>query len=873
MSGKKNKYSGHTVTVYEQPPELSQKTATYWVEATDFESTRQKDSYLIVGFDTEYKTPNYLVSRDQIEKGGAKYRVLSYQFHATIPGGKSWQGVCCTKDDARMSMTDFLTYVLGVGARKGDVGNIPLKIYLVGHFTRADIPAFLDFREMTGQLSNVRNTFMSVENATQVVFKHNSEEETKVKVWVRDTLLLIPGTSKSLKDLGELVGYEKLTLDPNPAVHRYMIENMDIARVQKWEQYRAYAVMDAEICVRYAERMIDQYERLTGIRDLPFSLTSIGVDLLKNSWAEDLKISYLEILGRERVVEKVYKKSLGYYKKTIKEVDAEALSHHTQFITECYHGGRNEQYWFGPGFEDHWIDIDLASAYPTAMSLIGLPKWEKIRDSQRISDFGPSVLGFAWIDFIFPDHVRYPTLPVRTENGLIFPREGTCYCAAPEVFAAMKLGCRIKIRKGVIIPTNDDIPVFSPFIRHCLNKRREAGSDTLEGKVWKEISNSTYGKTAQGLRKKRVYDMRSGDTKPLPPSAITNPTFAAFITSFVRALLGEIMNSIDRDYIVFSCTTDGFLTNFPESNIPELYNGPLSQIYSQARLKLTGKPEMLEVKHWIKQPLGWRTRGQATLKMRSDISDPKKSILIAKGGIFTKAESEESEQKNSEVKDLFFNRQPGDTIKISSFTGVRDIVEYDADLVSKEIERKLGMEYDWKRKPSSVDHCDEYDHVFFTTVPWDTVEQFKAVREAWTEYTKKNPVCIKKKSDVVDFFDYVECVAIDPSAGKYLRRAGPDINRLRQMLCSAWHQQQAGITKDPKMTANQFAAILQEAGIPCKRTDVENGKKKPFIRNHCPGTQRVKQALKLVKIHFPKLKTSVFLIPNKSSATSGISFN
>ena len=49
---------------------------------------------------------------------------------------------------------------------------------------------------------------------------------------------------------------------------------------------------------------------------------------------------------------------------------------HEDFFTECYHGGRNEQFWFGPAFEAQWFDYDLSSAYPSAMALIGRPDWK-----------------------------------------------------------------------------------------------------------------------------------------------------------------------------------------------------------------------------------------------------------------------------------------------------------------------------------------------------------------------------------------------------------------------------------------------------------------------------------------------------------------
>jgi hypothetical protein len=414
--------------------------------------------------------------------------------------------------------------------------------------------------------------------------------------------------------------------------------------------------------------------------------------------------------------------------------------------------------------------------------------------------------------------------------------------------------------------------LFRGFIAECLHKRRSVGSKTLEGLFWKEISNSTYGKTAQGLRKKRVYDMRDRDTKPLPPSRITNPCYAAYITSFVRALIGEIMNSIPDDYDVFSCTTDGFLTNFPEKAITELTKGVLAGIYQKARAELTGQKEILEIKHSIVQPLGWRTRGQATLKKHPYLSEDEKGIVLAKGGIFTKPESESTHDKNQEVVDLFWSRTPDSMIVVHSFTGIRDMVEFDADLVTKDVHKRLSMEYDWKRKPASIDHSKEFNHVYFSTSPWNNKGEFEAVRQAWTDYTKKGLKVIKSEADVREFFDYVNCVAIDPEAAKYMRRRDPDLTRLRQSLCSAWHRKIGGFEEVEKMTANQFAAILKSVGIQCTRADVENGKKKDFIPRNCPTTQRVKKAIKDLKRHFPRLKSSVFLISSVKSPLGCIRF-
>ncbi len=190
------------------------------------------------------------------------------------------------------------------------------------------------------------------------------------------------------------------------------------------------------------------------------------------------------------------------------------------------------------------------------------------------------------------------------------------------------------VKRGVIVPSDPKTRIFGAFIKECLEHRIQAGSKTLEGLFWKEISNSTYGKTAQGLRKKRVYDMRDRTTKELPPSKITNPFFAAYITSFTRAILGEIINSLRPDTYVFSCTTDGFLTTAGEEEINKAQQGDLCKLFEKSREMLTGIASVLEQKHAIRKPLGWRTRGQATLiPGNNPDKDDGFNIVLAKGGI------------------------------------------------------------------------------------------------------------------------------------------------------------------------------------------------------------------------------------------------
>jgi hypothetical protein len=505
------------------------------------------------------------------------------------------------------------------------------------------------------------------------------------------------------------------------------------------------------------------------------------------------------------------------------------------------------------------------------MSLIGMPIWNAVRASNDLNDYTPTTLGFAWVEFKFPDSTRYPVLPVRTQNGLVFPLEGRSFCGAPEIALARELDAEISILQGVVVPTDDSTLIFGELIRHCIEERSQYPKKSFHALFWKEISNSTYGKLAQGLNEKRVFDTREKGTKPLPPSRITNAFFASFTTSFVRAVLGEIINSLPNDVMVFSCTTDGFITDATERQVREAQKGKLAAIFASVRKHLTGELGFLEIKHQIHQPLGWRTRGQATLKPGPVMEgDPTHGFILAKAGISVSHIYETVEDQNDYICDLFFKREPNEKITSPSLIGIRDIFDHEADLVETELTRRLNMEFDWKRRPFAIGYSTEFNHVVFSTEPWQNVEEFRRVRELWDEFQKKKPTPIKTIDDYRGFSTYAESVLLlTGDDKKYARLVDLDLGRLRNVICWAWHHDKGGIKKfvhckDGSVllinTAKNLANFLSSIGIKPSQDDVENAKKKIKFRL-CPLTDRCKKLLGSLREFFPEIREEELFAP------------
>ena len=919
--------------------EIKMRIAPNFVDGEQFESvtlppnpirqsvsSKEPKSYLIIGFDTEYQTPPPFIKGDSrdLKKGELQYEVLSYQFSCEIvsppndfedfqleddvweniasalnidpqrPLSNSlpnkqisfgWEGIIVKEDDEdRISLKDFVRFAVGKGLKEYPFLTIPKNVLLVAHFTRADIPAFDEFADPETRwdlnLMNIRNTFVGDNRSIKVPIG-----EDDLKVVVRDTITLAPAGAKSLLKLGEITGFEKIVLDADPKKEKHIKENMKQFRRDNWELFREYAIRDALVCTKYTKDIMNQYFADTGKFKMPVTLTSIGVDLLKQYW-KDQKWDWVELCGKEKNPEKIWSnKSNRYTPPKEKYIYLKSLHYHLNVAIESYHGGRNEQFWFGEGFEGDWTDYDLTSAYPSAMGLIGKPNWEHIeyfKDVETIDQLESTDLGFADVTFKFPRKVRFPCLPIRTMNGLVFPREGESNASIAELKLARKLGCHIKVREGRYVPTDKSQRVFEGFIKDCIDKRNLHPKKSFQNLYWKEIANSTYGKTAQGLRERRLFDLKALENVPLKQSDVTNPFFASFITGFVRGVLAEIMNALPETSSIFSVTTDGFLTTATIDEMNNASKGELCREYSKSGLRLRNNADVYEIKHKIRKPLGWRTRGQATITASNQMPNPDDNYVLAKGGIFLTDKFEKTEQ-NDEVVKLFFERTNQHKLTKDTMLGLREMVLYGNDPIDISIEKVLSMEFDWKRQPfvstekvpPSHIGCDE-ERLVFSTKPWDTQKQFTDIRNLWWEYNKEEKKILLTLDDFNQFADWVESkLSMDPESKRYLPKENTIEKRIRNEVMNARRFRKAGTHtyknsvrglgdnqyKKNSLTQKDIIACWGLMGIECSVDDLKNAnRKKHFIPHRVPRSKKSFEILEKVRDNmFPQIDIHQFL--------------
>jgi hypothetical protein len=268
--------------------------------------------YLIIGFDTEYQRYADEDTRT------LNNEVLSYQYCCTVierdgddVSAPVWSGLLMPKGpnvEDRLSLEEFLVAALTDGCRQFPDLQLPSTIYLVAHFTRADVPGFADFKDEKTRsalkLDNIRNLFMNVANDIRLdLGDQTTGNGIPISVKIRDTMSLAPAGAKSLAAIGDILGFEKIVLGATPQQELSIKQNMKAFMERDWEAFYEYAVRDAEICAQYTRKMIRLYQERTGKFRMPVTLTSIGVDLIRQFWKEQ-GVNPLEIVGKEEVKEK-----------------------------------------------------------------------------------------------------------------------------------------------------------------------------------------------------------------------------------------------------------------------------------------------------------------------------------------------------------------------------------------------------------------------------------------------------------------------------------------------------------------------------------------------------------------------------------------
>ncbi|EOW5605896.1 hypothetical protein ACOXQL_003021 [Escherichia coli O70:H10] len=815
-------------------------------------SVISSDLTLHIGFDTEYVFNPETRQND----------ILSYQSYVVLPDNTGISNIIYPPDSqkkSRLSFKEFLCQTITPLLETGVITKWPGIINIYAHFIRADIASFANFwSDYKILLKGIRGTVSSFKNRYGIDFDEQQERRVKTEqimfdkrtspprcsnVAFIDTLLITPG-GMGLAECGELLGLPKLTI-PAP----YSITNMREYLLGDRAGFEAYALRDAEIAVRYALQVRNFCARELMIDRVPATIGAMAVSRFTKTLKEN-NMSPEVCLGTHIKTRELWLTEKQAFRTIKNPASVPSRELFETFPINCYHGGRNECFMMGVTPSDHWYDYDLAGAYTTGLLDILTPDYGNIRLSKNPDDYCGHVMGFALVTFRFPESVPYPSLPVRTDQyGLFFPLSGESWATAPEIELALSLGAEMTIHNGIIVPwicdtsphNSESTSVFLPFVQQVRENRNRHIKGSLEEKFWKEIGNSLYGKLAQGLRAKTAFDTARGVNRSLPPSSVTQPFFAAHVTGFIRAVVGELMNALPSDSTVVSVTTDGFLTNCPLDKIN--MSGPLSSRFQSLCDIVDPGSSMLTCKHEVSQLIAMKTRGQLTYRAIQG-----KPVVHARAGVKPPADIPRSDY-NDYMVDLYLNRLPGQTLSRSTLISTREMWLSESDLVSREQDIRLNLEFDFKRQP--VQPAMNEGHLLMFSRPWDNMEEALQQRSLFDDWRQTHT--LKTLTDWDDWCDFLYCRTVFSDMKLKVGSKRSDDILVRLFLRALTQCQWGLMLKDKKSySCKEVAEWLTSEGYSVTVTDVKNAVRAKIPQMKFSSvTPRMKSLMDIIARKYP----------------------
>jgi hypothetical protein len=829
-----------------------------------------------IGIDTEF-------TRDPTT---GQNRILSAQFYGSGDEGERKKIVypkSGDKADRPVFARELLSLIMD-GLDTGWISEPPGRVIVAGFFLRLDLGGFADLGDFKNELDSAGGKVATIGQSINFTYDQTGASLPRSKSTVISDgigLFIIPtefidlgrhvveGTT--LERIGAWLDFPKLELPDG-----YEKDRMDLLLQNDKPAFEAYAMRDAEIPVRFLKHLEDFAAAEVACNQLPATVSSLAVSLLKKE-IKDAGHSFSESWGLVQHKTEAWNNNEGKVFSKVDIIPCPMRQIADPFVIMTYHGGRNECFYGGPTDTGNWFDYDLAGAYTTGLVDLRQIDYNGMRYTTNPLDFVGHVLGFAMVEFEFYPSCRFPSLPVEVGiKGLYFPLAGRSYCTAPEIEVALNQGCKLKILYGIVFPWVDgDQRVFEPFVTKVRDLRAKFKRErvdpnvaTLPEEYAKLVGNSAYGKLAQGLKEKNVFDTRGMHSRKLPESAITNAIMASHVTGLVRAVMAEQLNSVPDRYTIVSVTTDGFLTNAPYEALS--LDGPMARRFQALCARVAAGAPMLECKHHVRQLIAMKTRGQTTALPGLDEDGNPTPVVLAKAGVSPPVPKAEH---NDFVCDLYLNRKPGQMTTTRPFTSLRDQWVHELDVIKTERTSLLSLEWDFKRMPINPRMIDVLGtaHIAFDTRPWPDSETGARARAYFDGWRRKH--CLKTMADWDDWHAHYQFSAArgkrtrggssGAKRGINMTKDGP-LGVMKRLFLRAFTQKLLGVVPNgDKMTHQDMADWLTGLGYETNKAAVSNAGRALMAEQAVPSTAEVRAFITAVTVRFPEMQVERFLITNE----------
>lgn len=369
---------------------------------------------------------------------------------------------------------------------------------------------------------------------------------------------------------------------------------------------------------------------------------------------------------------------------------------------------------------------------------------------------------------------------------------------------------------------------FFKLMKHWTEKRKLYPRNTYNNLFYKFLANSGIGQLARGLSRKPTFDPSSNSAQPIPASKITNPLYAGWVTAFIRCIVSELMNQLhEKGYKIISVTTDGFITDCPDTTGFEKLL--FSSIYSQARLNLCNDGSILECKYKERKGvISWSTRGQLGID----------SKLKAATGF--QVNSLNRDELVTLFEESFKNRQIIHYLQFS-LRSAKDIFKYGGSVTGKYQEKDFKLVFDNRREISCIDNLSG-DYEGFISEPWNNVESCKLAR-----FISKMG---RRKYSENSFLPSQDLINDKSSYHKMA---------VRMLIRAFYHSESIFDHEFTFVIERKFVkAEMMEFGIDVTLNYISKQKQARFVKNAVPQVKKTIKLISRVKEKYPYFKEYQF---------------
>lgn len=206
------------------------------------------------------------------------------------------------------------------------------------------------------------------------------------------------------------------------------------------------------------------------------------------------------------------------------------------------------------------------------------------------------------------------------------------------------------------------------------------------------------------------------------------------------------------------------------------------------------------------------------------------------------------DEHNRYMIDLYLNREPNQMTDNSHLISTSEQWLAESDLVMLKKERRLNLEFDFKRKlvnPRMIE-VDGKEHISFDSVPWRSAEEAQQARVLFDGWRADN--CLKTMADWESWEDYYESAITTKGTGIKVTAEG-SVGVLRRIFIRAAVHKQWGC--DCGLTYKLLSEQLTELGYATTVDECKNAKRAKLPEHAVPVTARTIKFVKVLLEHYP----------------------